>query len=64
VINNFEINKEHIISYFIKESITEILKSNYVPKVIDTISMDLKMLVLEKIYEIYEINKKLNTIIE
>ena len=63
-INNFEINKKDIISKFITDSITKILKSNYVPKVIETISENLTILVLEKICGIYEINKKLNTIIE
>ena len=66
-INNFEIDnidKKTIISDFIKDSITIILKSNYVINVIDSISNNLILLVLEKIYDTYKINKQLNTITE
>ena len=63
-INSFKIDKKDIISYFIKDSITKILKSNYVHNVIETISNNLTLLILEEIYKTCEINKKLTTIIE
>ena len=59
-----KIDKKDIISYFIKDSITKILKSNYVHNVIETISNNLTLLILEEIYKTCEINKKLTTIIE
>ena len=63
-INSFEMNKKDTISKFITDSITKILKNNYVPKVIETISEKITLLILEEIYKTYEINKKLSTIIE
>jgi hypothetical protein len=63
-INSFEIDKKDIILYFIKDSITKILKSNYVHNVIETISNNLTLLILEEIYKTCDINKKLTTIIE
>jgi hypothetical protein len=63
-INSFEMNKKDTLSKFITDSITKILKNNYVPKVIETISEKITLLILEEIYKTYEINKKLSTIIE
>jgi L-cysteine desulfidase len=63
-VKSFEIDKNDGISAFIKDSITKILGSNYVPKVINTISNDLILLILEEIYEKYKVNKELSTIIE
>jgi hypothetical protein len=63
-INNFEVDKKDIISDFIKDSIIKILENNYVYKVIDNISNNLTLLVLEEIYKTYKINKQLCTIIE
>jgi hypothetical protein len=63
-INSFEMNKKDTISKFITDSITKILKKNYVPKVIETISEKITLLILEEIYEKYKVNKQLSTIIE
>ena len=63
-INSFEMNKKDTISKFITDSITKILKNNYVPKVIETISNNLTLLVLEEINKTYKINKQLCKIIE
>jgi hypothetical protein len=62
-IESFDFEIKDIILEFITNCITKILENNNISK-IESISNNLTILVLEKIYEIYKINKKLNTIIE
>ncbi len=62
-IKSFDFEIKDTILEFITSCITKILENNNISK-IDCISNNLTILVLEKIYEIYKINKKLNTIIE
>jgi hypothetical protein len=66
-INSFDIYIKDVILNFITECITKILEERCNISKINSISNNLTIFVLEKIYEVYEIyetNKKLNTITE